>query len=128
MIAEEARAAGGKLSPQGTPARNRRGKTRKGEGRHQGGEEGQADPWEIALKLLAVRARSREEMRLSLSQRGYAPEAVAGVLERLTAARYLNDREFARDWVQARAARSGISARPWGNCWKSTVRWRWPRR
>ncbi len=47
-------------------------------------------------------------MRLSLSQRGYAPEAVAGVVERLTAARYLNDREFARDWVQARAARSGF--------------------
>ena len=47
-------------------------------------------------------------MRLSLSQRGYAPEAVAGVLDRLAAARYLNDRELARDWVQARAARSGF--------------------
>ncbi len=47
-------------------------------------------------------------MRLSLSRRGYAPEAVGGVLDRLAAARYLNDREFARGWVQARAARSGF--------------------
>ncbi len=47
-------------------------------------------------------------MRLSLSRRGYTPEAVAGVLDRLEAARYLNDQEFARDWVQARAARSGL--------------------
>ncbi len=67
-----------------------------------------ADPWEAALKLLAVRARSSEEIRLLLGRRGYEPEEVAAVLDRLRAARYLNDREFARDWVASRAARCGF--------------------
>ncbi len=66
------------------------------------------DPWEAALKLLAARARSQAEIRLHLGRRGYVPEEVAAVLSRLAAAGYVNDREFARDWVGARAARCGF--------------------
>jgi regulatory protein len=79
-----------------------------GAGRRGRATGGRADPGELALKLLAVRARSREEIRLTLSRRGYPPEEIAAVLARLAAARYLNDLELARDWVRLRAERCGF--------------------
>ncbi len=55
-----------------------------------------------------MRARSREELRLLLGRRGFAPEVVAAVLTRLAAARYMDDLELARDWVRARSERCGF--------------------
>jgi len=67
------------------------------------------DPWQVALKHIAVRARTTHEVRQTLTRRGYAPRDVAVVIARLTAARYLDDAEFARTWVSARASR-GVAA------------------
>ncbi len=89
-------------------SREPRREGQKAGGRRRRAEGERADPGEVALKLLAVRARSREEIRLSLSRRGYPPDEVAAVLARLAAARYLNDLDLARDWVRARAERCGF--------------------
>jgi len=81
-------------------------------GRHSSGEPAnreRLDPWQIALKHIAVRARTTHEVRQTLTRRGYAPRDVAGVIARLTAARYLDDADFARTWVSARAHR-GVAA------------------
>lgn len=67
------------------------------------------DPWQVALKHIAVRARTTHEVRQTLTRRGYAPRDVAAVIARLTAARYLDDADFARTWVSARARR-GVAA------------------
>jgi len=63
------------------------------------------DAWQVALKVLAVRARTTHEVRQALTRRGYPPDEVAAVIARLTAARYLDDADFARSWVSARARR-----------------------
>ena len=67
------------------------------------GERG--DPWQVALKLLSTRARTTHEVRRTLSRRGYPPEQISAVIARLIAARYLDDADFARTWVSARARR-----------------------
>ena len=67
------------------------------------------DPWQVALKQIAVRARSTHEVRQTLARRGYAPQEIASVIARLTAARYLDDADFARTWVSTRAHR-GMAA------------------
>ena len=62
--------------------------------------------WGVALKQLALRARSAEEVRRSLARRGYGGDEIAAVIARLTALRYLDDADFARTWVAARARRT----------------------
>lgn len=61
--------------------------------------------WRAALTYLAARARSTHEVRQALTRRGHATEEIAAVVARLTAARYLDDAEFARAWVSLRAQR-----------------------
>ena len=60
----------------------------------------------MALKQLALRARTVEEVRRSLARCGYGRDEIAAVLARLTASRYLDDADFARTWVAARARRA----------------------
>jgi regulatory protein len=48
-------------------------------------------------------------VRHTLLRRGYAAQDIAAVIARLAAARYLDDAEFARTWVSARAQR-GVAA------------------
>jgi regulatory protein len=81
-------------------------------GRHTVGDparQEQPDPWQIALKHIAVRARTTHEVRQTLTRRGYAPREVAAVIARLTAARYLDDADFARTWVSTRARRGAAA-------------------
>lgn len=66
------------------------------------------DAWEIALKLLAMRALSREELRRRLARRGVPPEQISATLAKLTAARYLDDGEYARAWARSRAHRRSL--------------------
>jgi regulatory protein len=87
----------------GRPARGRRGEANSEQAEHE-----QPDAWGIALKLLAVRSRSSHEVRQTLGRRGCPPDDVAAVIERLTARRYLDDAEFARAWVTARAHRAAV--------------------
>jgi regulatory protein len=65
--------------------------------------------YEAALMLLRFRIRSREELRGRLTRKGFGPSTIEATLDRLVAARLVNDEEFARAWVANRA--SGTSAR-----------------
>ena len=61
------------------------------------------DAWQVAVRLLAVKSRSTEEIRRLLAGRGFAADAIAAAIARLTAARYLDDAEFTRAWLASTA-------------------------
>ncbi len=54
---------------------------------------------EIALRLLDVRARSREELRRAMVKKHVPADAAAEVLDRFTEVGLINDEAFAREWV-----------------------------
>lgn len=58
-----------------------------------------------AVAFLASRARSRREVEARLHQAGYRPCTVEMVLYKLERERLLDDGDFARQWVEARAGR-----------------------
>ena len=67
-----------------------------------------------ALKFLEYRPRSVDEVRRYLEGKGYPLEIVEQTIERLTQAGLLDDRAFARFWLDNRAAfrpRSGRALR-----------------
>ena len=64
-------------------------------------------PWDVALRLLGVRARSRHEMRERLLRRGFEDDVVNDVMARLNRAGLLDDSDFAAEWVRSRHAHSG---------------------
>jgi regulatory protein len=66
------------------------------------------DPWQIAIKLLAMRALSSEELRRRLARRGFPPSQISATLAKLTAAGYLDDVEYARAWARSRAHRRSL--------------------
>ncbi len=57
---------------------------------------------ESAARFLAVRPRSKQEVRQSLVKKGIADPVIDAALERLTAFGYLDDRAFADLWVRDR--------------------------
>jgi regulatory protein len=63
-----------------------------------------------AYRLLGHRARSRDELRRRLLQKGHDDEAVGGALERLAGDGLLDDAEFARSYVADKRSLSG-----WGS-------------
>lgn len=65
---------------------------------------------ERAASLLAVRARSKKELRDALSLCAYPENTVARVLDALEEARYLSDEDFASQWAASRQAK-GLGAR-----------------
>ena len=58
-----------------------------------------------ALDLLARREHSREELRLKLLARGFAPALVAAALTQLTREGLLSDERFVEAFIHGRAAR-----------------------
>jgi regulatory protein len=52
---------------------------------------------EVCLRLLAMRARSRHELKLALGRKGFAEPVQEEVLEKLQGYGYLDDARFARD-------------------------------
>nr|WP_245564073.1 recombination regulator RecX [Nocardia testacea] len=66
---------------------------------------------ESALRLLAVRARSRAELAQRLSAKGYSPEVTEQVLDRLAEVGLIDDADFARQWVRQRHGFSGKGRR-----------------
>ncbi|MFZ2239555.1 MAG: regulatory protein RecX [Gordonia amarae] len=64
-------------------------------------------PWDVALRLLGVRARSRHEVRERLLRRGFEDDVVDDVMTRLDRAGLLDDSDFAAEWVRSRHAHSG---------------------
>lgn len=65
---------------------------------------GRALAEETAYRLLAVRLRSRQELIGRLRRRGIASEIVDAVAAHLEAQGLLDDRRFARAWIQSRMA------------------------
>ncbi|UEA59300.1 recombination regulator RecX [Gordonia otitidis] len=63
--------------------------------------------WDVALRLLGVRARSRSEMAQRLARRGFDADTIAEVMARLDAHKLLDDEEFAAEWVHSRHMYSG---------------------
>lgn len=62
---------------------------------------------ERALKLLAVRDRSRAELARRLRRDGASEAAVSDVLAWLERLGYLNEERFAENWIRARGTRYG---------------------
>lgn len=58
---------------------------------------------ERALNFLSYRPRSEAEVRRNLREKDVEDEVIAAVVERLMHADLLDDREFARYWVENRA-------------------------
>lgn len=64
-----------------------------------------------ALRLLARRPRSENELRQRWDRRGVEPEVQNAALERLRQSRLVDDGDFARAWVEDREAFRPRSAR-----------------
>jgi regulatory protein len=56
---------------------------------------------DAALKLLAIRSRSRHELRMALARKGFAEAQQDAVLEKLASLGYVDDARFARDRAAA---------------------------
>ncbi len=78
-------------------------------------EEVESDPYHvaqtIALFALGRRAKSRGELFTLLKKRGTAEEIANAVLFRLQEQGFVNDREFARYWVESRQRTKKVSRR-----------------
>lgn len=72
------------------------------------------------LRLLGYRARSEAELRQRLEKKGYSSAVIRRVLLDLRGMGLINDREFARAWVESR-----IALRPLG---AASLRWELRRR
>ena len=55
-----------------------------------------------AFYLLKFRNRSEQEIVRKLKEKKYSNEIIQTVIDYLTNARFLNDRQFARDWIKSR--------------------------
>ncbi|MEX2418629.1 MAG: regulatory protein RecX [Actinomycetota bacterium] len=64
-----------------------------------------------ALRFLAVRPRSRREVRDRLRKAGFDPEDIEGEIERLEAAGLLDDDRFARDYAEHLVGNKGVGRR-----------------
>lgn len=61
---------------------------------------------DAAYRYLSYRARSVAEVRDKLGEKGFAPAVIAAVVADLQRQKLLDDREFARCWVEARLQRA----------------------
>jgi regulatory protein len=60
--------------------------------------------YERALNFLSYRPRSAREVEMRMRQKGYSPDQIANVMERLVRAGYVDDKAFAQFWVTNRMA------------------------
>ncbi len=59
--------------------------------------------WEAALRMLESRPRSEREVRDRLKQKAYEPDQIEAVVVRLRELGLIDDRQFAKQWVENRA-------------------------
>jgi regulatory protein len=64
---------------------------------------------DAALRLLAVRARSRRELERRLERRGFAERDITAALDRLSEAGLVDDAAFAAAYAESRAGRGADS-------------------
>ncbi len=62
----------------------------------------------FALKLLGMRSHSREEIRRKLLKKGYVPEDIEAVVERLKSQGLLDDRLFGTELIKSRSRRKPL--------------------
>ncbi|MHD0303744.1 recombination regulator RecX [Rhodococcus erythropolis] len=93
----------------GAPRRRSRQRSEKPSQRAEGGTEAQAK--DACLRLLTDRARSRSELETKLSGRGFEPEIISKVLDRLQEIGLIDDADFANQWVHSRHTYSGKGKR-----------------
>ncbi|MCD2108615.1 MULTISPECIES: recombination regulator RecX [Rhodococcus] len=93
----------------GAPRRRSRQRSEKPSQRAEGGTEAQAK--DACLRLLTDRARSRSELETKLSGRGFEPEIITSVLDRLQEIGLIDDADFANQWVHSRHTYSGKGKR-----------------
>lgn len=70
--------------------------------------------YDRAAGMLAARGRARTELRRLLVRKGEPAELVDAALERLTAAGFLDDAQFARQFTRAKGVGGGMSRRRLG--------------
>ena len=63
--------------------------------------------YQRALRRLARRDHSVEELRRALAARGHAPEEIEAAIDRLRHERYLDDQGFAERFARSRLAHQG---------------------
>ncbi|MFD4294900.1 recombination regulator RecX [Rhodococcus sp. NPDC058505] len=73
--------------------------------------EQEAQAKDLCLRLLTDRARSRTELATKLTDKGYHPDVIVGVLDRLTEVGLVDDAAFAAQWVHSRHTYSGKGKR-----------------
>ncbi|NIM04721.1 MAG: recombination regulator RecX [Armatimonadetes bacterium] len=68
------------------------------------------------LRLLSIRARSRAELQERLKKKGFSAGTIRSVLAELRRMGLVNDKEFARVWVESRlrSKPAGAAALRWG--------------
>src|SRR5690349_7594691 len=67
--------------------------------------------YERALMYVMLRPRSQREVRDYARRKQWAPEDTQAIIDKLLAKKYLDDRSFARSWVESRALGNKTSAR-----------------
>ena len=60
--------------------------------------------YERAMRYLSYRPRSEREVEMQLRKKGHTPEQIAPTMQKLRKRGYVDDREFARFWVNNRMA------------------------
>lgn len=60
------------------------------------------EAYQKALRFLGYRPRTEYEMRSRLAEYGYEEHCIDGVIARLLEKEYLDDQQFAEDWVENR--------------------------
>lgn len=70
-------------------------------------ERARAQAKQLCLRLLTTSARSRAELARALAEKGFQPDIAEAVLDRLAAARLVDDGDFAEQWVRSRHTRMG---------------------
>lgn len=98
------------------PMRSRRRRSTSEPDRAADGQQSAPDPErqeELAfthcLRRLTAAPRTEAELTESMRDRGYPAGVIDTVLSRLRAARYVDDRELARMWVESRARTRGLA-------------------
>ncbi|MBA0125671.1 regulatory protein RecX [Haloechinothrix sp. YIM 98757] len=66
---------------------------------------------DICLRRLAARPRTRAELRDAVARKGFDGDVIEQVLDKLEAARLIDDADFAATWVRSRQTHQGLGRR-----------------
>ena len=64
--------------------------------------------FEKAVKYLSVRMRTKKETERYLKEKGYLPQTVEAVMEKLSEYKFISDELFCKEYVRSYATREGV--------------------